>query len=98
AMGRAVVAALLSAVFLVATNARTPRREEWPALVLTCAGVVFGFPLLTSIAMRYVQAVHASVLVGVLPLATAGVGAWLHRQRPSGGFWACAALGALLVL
>jgi drug/metabolite transporter (DMT)-like permease len=33
----------------------------------------------------------------VLPLATAGVGAWLHRQRPSAGFWVCAALGSALV-
>ena len=98
AMGRAVVAALLSGAFLVATRAPLPRRADWPGLALTCAGVVFGFPLLTSIAMRYVEAVHASVLVGVLPLATAAVGAWLHRQRPSAGFWACATLGTLLVL
>jgi len=48
--------------------------------------------------MRHVEAVHASVIVGVLPLATAAVGAWLHRQRPSAGFWACAALGSALVV
>ena len=48
--------------------------------------------------MRHVQAVHASVIVGVLPLATAAVGAWLHRQRPSNGFWVCAALGSALVV
>jgi drug/metabolite transporter (DMT)-like permease len=35
---------------------------------------------------------------GVLPLATAIVGAWLHRQRPSMGFWVCAALGSALVV
>lgn len=98
AMGRAVVAAALSAVFLLATRAPLPRREEgWP-LVLTAAGVVLGFPLFTSVAMRHVQAVHASVIVGVLPLATAAVGAWLHRQRPSNGFWVCAALGSALVV
>jgi drug/metabolite transporter (DMT)-like permease len=34
----------------------------------------------------------------VLPLATAAVGALLHRQRPSKGFWACAALGSVLVV
>jgi drug/metabolite transporter (DMT)-like permease len=60
--------------------------------------VVFGFPLFTSIAMRYVEAVHASVILGVLPLATAAVGALLHRQRPSAGFWLCAALGSALVV
>lgn len=98
ALGRAVVAALLSAAFLVATRAPRPRREDWWPLAITSAGVVFGFPLFTSVAMRYVEAVHASVIVGVLPLATALVGALLHRQRPSAAFWACAALGSALVV
>ena len=98
ALGRAAVAALLSALFLLATRAPLPRRADvWP-LVLTAAGVVFGFPLFTSVAMRYVEAVHASVIIGVLPLATALVGALLHRQRPSTGFWLCAGLGSVLVV
>ena len=98
ALGRAVVAAGLSALFLMATRAPLPRRADWLPLAITSAGVVFGFPLFTSVAMRYVEAVHASVIVGVLPLATATVGAWLHRQRPSTGFWICAALGSGLVV
>jgi drug/metabolite transporter (DMT)-like permease len=98
ALGRAVVAALLSIAFLVATRAPLPHREDLLPLAITSAGVVFGFPLFTSVAMRYVEAVHASVIVGVLPLATAAVGALLHRQRPSVGFWACAALGSALVV
>ena len=98
AAGRAVVAAALSALLLLATRAPLPARGDWWPLAITSAGVVFGFPLFTSIAMRHVEAVHASVIVGVLPLATAAVGAWLHRQRPSAGFWACAALGSALVV
>ena len=98
ALGRAVVAALLSVAFLWITRAPWPQRGEWRALAITSAGVVFGFPLLSSIAMRQVEAVHASVIVGVLPLATAVVGAWLHRQRPAPGFWLCAALGSALVV
>lgn len=97
AMGRAVVAAALSGMFLLATRAPLPSRADWPALAITAGGVVFGFPLFTSIAMRYVEAMHASVIVGLLPLATAAVGALLHRQRPSPGFWLCAALGSALV-
>ena len=98
AMARAVVAGALSALLLLAQRAPWPQRGDgWP-LALTALGVVFGFPLLTSLAMRHVGAVHASVLVGVLPLATAGVGALLHRQRPSAGFWACALLGTGLVV
>ena len=98
AAGRAVVAAALSAAFLLATRAPLPRRDDWWPLAITAGGVVFGFPFLTSIAMRYVEAMHASVIVGVLPLATAAVGALLHRQKPSSGFWVCAALGSVLVV
>ncbi len=98
AMGRAVVAAGLSTLFLWATRAPLPRKADWFPLAITAGGVVFGFPLFTSIAMRYVEAKHASVIVGVLPLATAAVGALLHRQRPSTGFWLCAVLGSALVV
>lgn len=98
AMGRAVVAAALSVVFLLVTRAPLPKRENWLPLAITAGGVVLGFPLFTSVAMRHVEAVHASVIVGVLPLATAAVGALLHRQRPSGGFWLCAGVGSALVV
>ncbi len=98
AMGRAAVAAVLSGMFLLATKAPLPGRKDWWPLVVIAGGVVFGFPLLTSIAMRYVEAMHASVIVGALPLATAAVGALLHRQRPSPGFWLCAAIGSALVV
>lgn len=98
AMGRAAVAAVLSAGFLVLTRAPWPRRQDWWPLAITAGGVVFGFPLFTSVAMRYVEAVHAAVIVGVLPLATALVGALLHRQRPSLGFWVCGGIGSGLVV
>lgn len=98
AFGRAAVAGVLSVLFLALTRAPWPQRREWQPLAITSAGVVFGFPLLTSVAMRHVGAVHASVIVGVLPLATAAVGAWLHRQRPSLGFWLCALVGSALVI
>ncbi len=98
ALGRAAVAAAFSAIFLLVTRAPWPRRSEWWPLGITAGGVVFGFPLFTSVAMRHVEAVHASVIVGALPLATALVGALLHRQRPSGAFWACALSGSALVI
>ncbi|MEO6321398.1 MAG: DMT family transporter [Polaromonas sp.] len=98
AMGRALVAATLSVVFLLATRAPLPRKKDWGPLAITAGGVVLGFPLFTSIAMRHVEAVHASVIVGILPLATAAVGALLHRQRPSAGFWLCAGVGSALVV
>lgn len=96
--GRAALAAALSICYLYWTGARRPTRAEYQPLLITAAGVVFGFPLFTSLAMRHVEAVHASVIVGLLPLTTAAVGAVLQRQRPSAGFWSCAVLGAALVV
>ena len=98
AMGRASVAAFLSLALLGLTRAPRPQREQWFPIGMTALGVVFGFPLLTSMAMRHLESVHASVMLGILPLATAAIGAVLNKQRPSSGFWFWALLGAALVV
>lgn len=98
AFGRAVVAGLLSIVYLAVTGARRPRGGEWRLLAVTAGGVVFGWPLLSGLAVRHVDAVHAAVISGVLPLSTAVIAALALRQRPSRGFWACAAAGLALVV
>ena len=45
-----------------------------------------------------VEAMHAAVVTGVLPLATAVVAALALRKRASAGFWICGVLGCALVL
>lgn len=96
--GRAAVAGLLSGLYLWALRAPRPARRHWGALAVSALGTVVGFPLFLSLALRRVDAMHAAVVTGVLPLGTAVVGALVLRQRPSAGFWACAALGCALVL
>jgi len=98
AFGRAVVAGLLSLAYLAITGARRPRGGEWRLLAFTAGGVVFGWPLLSGLAVQYVDAVHAAVISGVLPLATAVIAALVLRQRPSRAFWACAVAGLALVV
>lgn len=96
--GRAGMAALLAALYLFLSHARRPRREHLPAMAVSGLGTVVGFPLFLALALERVDAIHASVITGVLPLATAVVAALVFRQRPSVGFWACAVLGCALVL
>jgi drug/metabolite transporter (DMT)-like permease len=96
--GRASVAALLSVLYLLAARAPVPPRRHWPALAVSALGTVFGFPLFLSLALRRVDAMHAAVITGVLPLATAAVAAVALRQRASFGFWACACSGCALVM
>lgn len=97
AIGRAAVAGLLSVAWLLVTRAPWPRRDQWALLGLSAAGVVFGFPLFSGWAVRYVEAVHAAVITGFLPLATAVVAAWWLKQRPPVAFWLCALFGCALV-
>ena len=98
AIGRAGVAGLLSLVYLLATRAPRPRRHHWAMLLATVLGNVLGWPLLLGLAVRRVDAMHAAVITGLMPLATAAVGALLLHQRPSRGFWGFALLGAALVV
>lgn len=97
-VGRAALAGLLSLGYLLAVGARPPTRAQVPPLALCALGTVAGFPLGLALALREVDAVHAAVVTGVLPLATAATGALALRQRPPAAFWACALLGAALVL
>jgi drug/metabolite transporter (DMT)-like permease len=96
--GRAVVAGLLSIGYLLLVRAAWPERRHWPALAVSALGTVLGFPLCLAMALREVEAMHAAVVTGTIPLGTAIVGALVLRQRPSVGFWACALAGFALVL
>jgi drug/metabolite transporter (DMT)-like permease len=96
--GRAAVAGLLSLVYLWLVRAALPARRHGPALLASALGTVVGFPLCLAMALREVPAMHAAVVSGTIPLATALVAAWSLRQRPSAGFWACALAGFGLVL
>ncbi|MEP7303651.1 MAG: DMT family transporter [Caldimonas sp.] len=96
--GRAACAGVLAAIYLAIVRAPRPARAQRGALFVSALGTVLGFPLFLSLALRRVDAMHAAVITGVLPLATALAAAIAFRQRPSAGFWCCAALGCALVL
>ena len=96
--GRAAVAALLSIAYLVLVAAPGLARRHWPALAVSAAGTVLGFPLFLALALREVDAMHAAVATGLLPLATAVAAAISLRQRPSVAFWACAVAGCAIVV
>ena len=95
--GRAAVAGVLSVIYLLLTTGPRPRGSQWRALGITACCVVVGFPLFLALALRHVESVHASVVIGILPLATAVMASLWLRQRPSIGFWVCAVAGSALV-
>ena len=97
-LARAAIAALLSALWLLWVRPPLPRGREWLWLAITASGVVIGFPLFMGLAMRHVDGIHASVVLGALPLVTAAFGALLHGQRAPAKFWLAAIVGAALVM
>src|SRR5688572_9987548 len=97
-LGRAVVAAGCAALVLAATRSPRPPRALWHRLAIVAAGVIVGFPMLTAWAMQHVPASHGAVVIGLLPLATAGAGAWLAHERPPRRFWIFAVAGSLVVI
>lgn len=98
AFGRAALAGALALLYLLAVRAPWPAPRQWRTLALTASGVVFGFPLFMGLAVVRVDAVHASVVTGILPLVTAVLAAWLLGQRQRAAFWRFALLGMALVV
>lgn len=98
ALGRAVVAASLALILLAATRQKLPPRRYWPRLAIVMIGVVFGFPLPTTLALTEVPAVHGAVITGLLPAATAVMAVFRAGEKPSLSFWFAALFGLAAVL
>jgi drug/metabolite transporter (DMT)-like permease len=98
AFGRMAIAGLIAAVWLCISRSPRPGVAQLRLLAGCVLGVVIGFPLCSSLAMRTLPANHGAVINGLLPFATALLAAvWLgdrHRAR----FWICAAIGSALVV
>lgn len=92
--GRAVAAAMLAAIALAVTHQHPPTKTQWARLAIVAAGVVAGFPLLTSFAMTTAPASHGAVVIGLLPAATAALVVVRTRERPPASFWLFAGAGA----
>ncbi len=95
---RAVVAAGLAVVCLGLARRQVPRGRQWARLVVVGAGVVVGFPLLTSYALTTAPASHGAVVIAMLPAATAVTTVVRTGERPRPAFWVAAAAGAVAAL
>ncbi|MFE9782611.1 DMT family transporter [Streptomyces sp. NPDC005775] len=95
---RSLLAAAIAGGVLLAARVRVPERKHWAGLVVVAGGVVVGFPLLTTLALRTSTTSHAAVVVGLLPLTTAVFSSVRTGARPPRAFWAAALAGAAVVI
>ncbi len=92
--GRAVLAAALAASALLLTRQPLPTKVQWSRLAVVAAGVVIGFPLLTSFALTTADASHGAVVVALLPAATATASVLRRREQTRPAFWIATGIGA----
>ncbi|WP_251092665.1 DMT family transporter [Streptomyces sp. Caat 7-52] len=95
---RGVLAAVVAGGCLLALRVRLPARRHLAGLAVVAAGVVLGFPMLTTLALETSTTAHAAVVVGLLPLTTAVFSALRTGVRPSPRFWLAAVAGAVAVI
>ena len=95
--GRASVAGILSLVVMLLARRKLPSSRHLPLLAVTVGGVVLGFPLFVSLAMRSVEAVRAAVILAALPLTTAVFASLFRREKTSREFWGLAWAGFALL-
>ena len=98
-VGRAGIAAVLAVLALRLTRAPRPRGTQWASLGVVAAGIVFGFPVLSTLALDHgSSASHAAVVIGLLPVATAVFAVVRAGERPSPLFWAASLAGTALIV
>ena len=96
--GRSTLAGICALILFAITRPKLPTKNQLIRLSVMALGVVYGFPLFVAIAMKTLPSAHGGIVLGVLPLATAVVGAIRFKERPSLAFWITAAIGSLLVI
>jgi drug/metabolite transporter (DMT)-like permease len=94
---RAAIAGVLAALILLILRQPRPARSDNRALLVVALGVVIGFPLLLALALRHVSASHATVFVGLLPMATVIFSVLRGDKNPRHLFWLFSLLGSLVV-
>ena len=97
-LGRSMISAALGTVVLVWRRDPFPGIRYVPRLLAVALGVVVGFPLFSTLALRQVPASHGAVVTGILPLGTALFAALRAHERPSAAFWAASVAGTATIV
>jgi len=98
AFGRATLAGLVALAYLAYKKESLPSKIDFGKYVVIALGVVFGFPIFTTVAMTQGSSSHGAVILGMMPLATTVIGVIRFKERPSLGFWLVSLMGATLVV
>lgn len=97
ASGRAAIAACGSAIVLVSISSPRPVLWDLPSLFVLSATVVFGFPLLSAMALQEINATRAIAWMGLMPIAIAMFAMLRIGETVRFGFWIWLIFGAAVL-
>lgn len=95
---RTAIAGLCALALLLILRRPLPPRRLWPQLAIAMLSIAALFPFLMAVALQSVGASHGSVVLGILPLATACVAVAITHERPKPLFWIASLAGAAIVI
>lgn len=84
---RASIAGTLAVILVYYFREKRPQAAQFAPLIIVSVGVIVGFPLLTAMALKHIDAAHSIVYLGLLPLSTAIFGVLRGGERPTIAFW-----------
>jgi drug/metabolite transporter (DMT)-like permease len=91
ALARAAGAGIIATGCILIGKYPLPTGKQIARICLAAVGIVFVFPILTTISLRTVPASHAATIGAILPILTALFGVVRKRERPPLQFWLIAA-------
>ena len=98
AFGRASIAGVCALILLIFNKSKFPNRVQIKKLIIIVVGVVYGFPIFTSIAMTTLPSSHSGIVLGILPLAMSLFAAIKYKEKPSLSFWLTSIFGTFMVI
>jgi drug/metabolite transporter (DMT)-like permease len=96
--GRSALAGTLSLLYLLLLKKKKPKLKYLLNFSVIAFCLSIAFPLCLSFGLIYSTSIHAAVILGFLPLATAIFASFYFKQKASLGFWVCAITGCLLIV
>ena len=98
AFARASIAGICALILLIFTKSKFPNKIQIRRLIIIVIGVIYGFPIFTSIAMKTLPSSHSGIVLGILPLAMSLFAAIKYKEKPSSSFWMISILGTFIVI
>ena len=98
AFARASIAGICALILLIFTKSKFPNKIQIKRLIIIVIGVIYGFPIFTSIAMKTLPSSHSGIVLGILPLAMSLFAAIKYKEKPSSSFWMISIFGTFIVI